>query len=333
MSPTETPSRLPLPHSYPRLGPYAQLATDALHQAMQAFDIEFLSGNREALRDYAAHWVADPLHHWSRRWEYPYVFQQLAGWMEKKQAAGLPAGDAPAAGAAASATPGASSGGAGRILDAGSGLTFFPHFIAQQSAVASVECCDRDPAMARDAAQLRPPASARVRYSTQDLAALTYADEAFDCTYCISVLEHTTERDRIVDEFARTLRPGGLLVVTIDVSLDGRAEIPREEAAALMRALERRFEALDAFGPAVVQPPPDVLTTRNVGQVAPELVPPRTYATAGGVLRRLLKPHTFPWGKALRRLLGGTAAPAPSELTFFCTAWVKPLGPMPPVGA
>ncbi len=319
MSPTETPSRLPLPHSYPRLETYAQLATDPLHRSMRAFDDEFLARNRDALRDYSAQWVADPLHHWSRRWEYPYVFEQLAAWAAQASAG------PPGAGAQGPAR-GPTAGGL-RILDAGSGLTFFPHYVARELSVESVECCDRDPAMERDARRLQPPASPKVRYSTQDLAALTYAGEAFDCTYCISVLEHTRERDRIVDEFARTLRPGGLLVVTIDVSLDGRAEIPRDEAAALIQELARRFEPLGAFGVAVAQPPADVLTTRNVGQVEPALVPPRTYATAGGVLRRLLKPHTFPWGKAWRRVLGGaTAASAPSEVTCFCMAWVKRAG-------
>jgi len=304
-------ARPPLPHGYPRAEAYTALARDPLHQALRAFDDRFLAGNGEALRDYQAHWVADPLQHWSRRWEYPYVLEQLlrfAGGRRAGRADGL------------------------RILDAGSGLTFFPHLVAQKLAAAEVQCCDRDPAMERDARRLMAPASPLVHYSTQDLARLSFADEAFDCTYCISVLEHTAERERIADEFLRTLRPGGLLVVTIDVSLDGRAEIPREEAAQLLAGLERRFEPLDPFIAEIGVPPEAVLTTSNVERYAPDLRPPRTYASAGGVARRLLKPHTFPWGKALRRLVGRGSGNAASELTFFCTAWVKPSGDVPPVG-
>ena len=305
-------ARPPLPHGYPRTEVYAALARDPLHQALRAFDDRFLAANRDALRDYEAHWVADPLHHWSRRWEYPYVLEQLlrfSGSTAVSQAGGL------------------------RILDAGSGLTFFPHLVAQELAAAEVECCDRDPAMERDARRLKAPASPVAHYSTQDLARLSFADEAFDALYCISVLEHTAERERIADEFRRTLRPGGLLVVTTDVSLDGRAEIPREEAAQLLAALERRFEPLDPFVAEIGAPPETVLTTSNVERCAPDLRPPRTYASAGGVARRLLRPHTFPWGKALRRLVGRGSGSAASELTFFCTAWVKPPGDVPPVGA
>jgi SAM-dependent methyltransferase len=312
VTPTETPARPPLPHGYPPADLYARLGDDPLHGALRRFDDEFLAANRDTLRDYAAHWVADPLQHWSRRWEYPYVFERLAAWNELR---------------------GADAGGL-RILDAGSGLTFFPHYLASTLPVERIECCDRDPAMERDARRLHPPASASVDYGTQDLSRLSYADASFDCIYCISVLEHTTERERIADEFQRTLRRGGLLVVTIDVSLDGRAEIPREEAALLMAELERRFEPLDPFVAGVSAPGRNLLTTRNVGKYEPSLVPPRTYASAGGVARRLLKPHTFPWGKALRRLRGGAGGgSAASELSFFCTTWVKAPGAVPPVGA
>ncbi len=293
--------RPPLPHGYPRRDRYAALAGDPVHAALRAFDDQFLAANREALRDYEAHWVVDPLHHWSRRWEYPYVFERLAAWARARS--GL------------------------RILDAGSGLTFFPHYIARELPGSAVECSDRDPAMERDARRLRPPASPQVHYSTQDLARLSFADESFDCTYCISVLEHTAERERIADEFRRTLEPGGLLVVTVDVSLDGRAEIPREEAARLLETLARRFEPLEAFGGAIMAPPAGVVTTGNVAALAPDLRPPRTYASAGGVLRRLARPQSFPWGKAFRRLMGRGSWSAASELTFFCTAWRKPGGP------
>lgn len=68
-----------------------------------------------------------------------------------------------------------------------------------------------------------------------------------------------------------------------------------------------------------------MLTTRTVASVEPALVPPRTYASAGGVARRLLRPWRFPWGKAFRRLLGQAGGGAgASEVTFFCTTWTRP---------
>jgi SAM-dependent methyltransferase len=294
-------TRPALGHGFPRLGSYAELAQDPLHRRMRRFADDFLARNREALRAYAARWVADPLHHWSRRWEYPYAYEQVAAWCR----------------AHPDARP--------RVLDAGSGLTFFPHFVAAGLATGAVDCCDCDPAVARDAARLGPPAHPAVRYTVGSLTGLGFPDASFDCVCCISVLEHTTERERIADEIARVLRPGGLLVVTIDVSLDGQAEIPRPEAARLVEELERRLQPLASFSDAVAEPPADLLTARTVAAVEPDLVPPHSRGRAGHVLRRLARPWSFPWGKAFRRLIaragGGDGA---SELTVFCMAWTRP---------
>jgi SAM-dependent methyltransferase len=48
-----------------------------------------------------------------------------------------------------------------------------------------------------------------------DGQALPFASERFDTVLSLEVLEHVEEPDRLVREFARVLRPGGALLVTI----------------------------------------------------------------------------------------------------------------------
>ena len=70
---------------------------------------------------------------------------------------------------------------------------------------------------------------------------LEFPDGQLDLVYCISVLEHTSEYPQILGEFHRILRPGGKLILTFDIALDGSADIPVPEANALLADLTRRF--------------------------------------------------------------------------------------------
>ncbi len=287
------------PDGYPPAEIFDRLEEAAPLREMQGFADRFREANPAALARYARQWVPDPLHHWSRQWEYPYVYERLREELGERSAAA----------------------GGARILDAGSGLTFFPHFLAERLPLARVDCCDRDPLIEDDAALLLPPASAAVAYSTQDLSALRFPDATFDAVYCVSVLEHSDRREAIAAEFARVLKPGGLLVLTIDVSRDGRAEIPPEEAARLVAEVSARFDAAGEYGDAVRGGERgDVATTAHAYALDPTLLP---WTPAGGeVLRRLLRPWSFPWVRAIRRVLRrSTGGPAYPDLTFFCMAW------------
>ena len=48
-----------------------------------------------------------------------------------------------------------------------------------------------------------------------DAQLLPFADQCFDLVLCSEVLEHLAKPEYAVDEFARVLRPGGKLVVTV----------------------------------------------------------------------------------------------------------------------
>ena len=111
MSSLKTYSGVPGREAY-----HAVLNADEFHE-IETYSNQFIYKHQSYLARYARKWVLDPLHQWSRQWEYPFVFNAL-----KK----------------ANVEDGA------RILDAGSGISFFPFLIAQQLR-ATVTCCDVDP--------------------------------------------------------------------------------------------------------------------------------------------------------------------------------------------
>lgn len=276
-----------LTDGYPRLDLYNAIPGDQLFREMNAYAAEFQASNAAALKYYSKRWVAKPLHHWSRRWEYLFVTEQLA-----------------ASGAMAH------EGELVRVLDAGSGLTFFAHWLAYKFPTLTIECCDRDPRSAASATRLGPPAQQGVTYATQDLSTLTYPYSSFSAVTCVSVLEHTDRHSDIVAEFARVLRPGGRLILTIDVSPDGRWRIPMARAQALIETLSESFSPetdyraeLDRFDPV------RMLTTEHARTLDQTLLPWK-WPAPRDMARNLLRPRQM-------------FKPRFKYLTCFCMVWTR----------
>jgi SAM-dependent methyltransferase len=208
------------------------------------------------MSQYGKLWAKDTFRLWSRRWEYPFVAQRLIEFAEKQ-------GDGPV-----------------RILDAGSGVTYFPYFIRAEVPRAEITCFDSNSSYhPMFAAVNQTMGESKVKFDEGWLQKLPFADGSFDAVCCISVLEHTTNFDEILAEFARVLRSGGLLVLTFDLSLDGRFELPRAVAADLLAILARRFNP-----PADTDPQKElarmadperegILTTDYIRQTQPDLLP------------------------------------------------------------
>ena len=276
-----------LPQGFPPLEVYRELPSLPMFREMRAFADEFHAANRDVLEDYAARWSEDPLHRWSRRWEYLFVTERVGSVHGRQPSGSL------------------------RMLDAGSGLTFFPHWLAHRHPGLEVACPDRDPGIAPASRELRPPAQEGVSYATQDLASLTYPDEAFALISCVSVLEHTRNRDAIIGEFARVLEPGGALVLTFDISPDGRWEIPPSEAHRLVGDLGQHFEP-DADYRALLDDfdADGVLTTAWAREHDPSLLPWK-YPHPADMVRRF--PNVMEMFKPRFKLL-----------TCFCGTWRKP---------
>ncbi len=183
-------------------------------RTMDDDDKRFRARYHAALAYYRRRWVDDPLHAWSRRWEYPYVFEALKRAMP----------------------------GPGTVLDAGAGSTFFPFHMAHGIPGTTVHAVDSDPRMAvvYDAV-----GDESVVFKSTDITALDYPDAFFDGAYSVSVLEHIRDRSKVASEMARVVKPGAPLVLTIDISIDGREDINIPDAEHLLAELGRWFDPVE----------------------------------------------------------------------------------------
>lgn len=206
-----------------------------LFSDLERFQTDFLN-HEPAFRSPDYRWPRDPLHNWSRCWEYPYAFRQLQEYRREK--AGLPILTA---------------------VDLGSGVTFFP--FAAATLGYRIVCTDTDPICQKDLARAIPlinhaPGEVSFRLITDPH--LPFGDAELDLVFCVSVLEHIPDFPNTIREIARVLKPGGWLILTIDLDLRGDQEIGVDRYKLLLQELEKEFSPRY---PEVVIHPADLLKT------------------------------------------------------------------------
>ena len=205
-----------LPDGVPVIKDYVDLIESKIFRSMESFSEKFLSANREVLLGYMDRWVEDPLHQWSRQWEYPFVWSKIRQLAKNRTELD--------------------------VLDVGSGVTFFPFYLSSTHANVRVYCCDHDRALQYAYGQLSMTREGIVAFTAADIRALPYADESFDVVYSISVLEHIKDLEPALMELRRVLVPGGTAVVTFDISLDGTRDVSMDDAMSLLDLAAKHFD-------------------------------------------------------------------------------------------
>ncbi len=189
-------------------------------------------------RDFAQ---ANPMNHWSRIYEYPYVFQQIKNLVKEDRTY--------------------------RVLDAGSGWTFFPYLIAEKLPNTRVQLVDYNEKILK----FFKKSGDIIKPTISDMRAMPYPDDHFDIIFCVSVLEHTEKYEEIIKEFNRVLKPGGSLIITFDISLDGEKTVTIPEAENLSKALSKHFLNDHEFDKSDLKS--DILTSDYVRKTNPEAIP------------------------------------------------------------
>lgn len=222
---------------FPALSDLQDAHWRSLFAGLEQAQTEFLT-HEISFRSAEYRWPRDPLHTWSRLWEYPYVIHHLSRIRQTAQCDELL-----------------------KVADVGSGVTFFPFSVARLGY--DVTCVDIDPVCARDiaaATKVVAHAPGKVNVRLMDGKKIPLADESQDAVYCISVLEHIPQFEDTIDEIARTLKRRGTFVLTVDVDLRGDAELGGEAFDLLLGRLERHFSASSSFR---IVHPTQILTSAN----------------------------------------------------------------------
>lgn len=185
-------------------------------------------------------WPRDPLHEWSRVWEYPYAYYNLLNYLKI-----LPQDN--------------------RIVvaDVGSGVTFFPFSLAKRCC--HVVCTDIDSICGRDLSLAKNEVSHKpgnVSFRLIEDTKLPFNDFECDAVYCISVLEHIPLFENTIKEMARILKPGGLCIITCDINLKKSTgfQLDVNSHARLFSTIEKYF--VQVFTDRTIHPN-DMLTTIN----------------------------------------------------------------------
>jgi SAM-dependent methyltransferase len=222
---------------------YLRLESDPLYGELLKFSREFerqcQTGSKSA-NSYSIKWVKDPFLQWSRRWEYLYTAQRLMEWAADKQ---VPT----------------------KVIDAGSGFTFFPFYLLQAISELEIYCFDADPTAGEALQDSVELLEAGPEFYLEDLENLSQDDETYDAVYSVSVIEHTKNPQKVVDEINRVLKPGGVFICTFDISFESRSPMYTRRVEKLVDHIVSTFDVSSDLEPisfGSLPENPDIVTTQ-----------------------------------------------------------------------
>lgn len=165
-------------------------------------------------------WRLDPLHCWSRLWEYPFALSALESITDARPL---------------------------NVIDVGSGANFFMPLLAGRGH--RIHGVDMDPKVVGAGQHLADFAGrhfdlpdSSMTYTIGQAGALPFPDASADVVQSISVLEHIPLAHDIVPELARVLAPQGSIVLTMDLALHGRDGMGVSALQSLLDALSEHFD-------------------------------------------------------------------------------------------
>jgi SAM-dependent methyltransferase len=188
---------------------------NSLFQELEREQTRFLL-SESVFRSKEYRWPRDPLHTWSRLWEYPYTFYHLKEIKNKKKSNQIL-----------------------KVADIGSGVTFFPFTVSNLGY--EVICVDNDPVCEKDLSAAinvveSGPGSVSALYLESENFPIE--DSSQDVVYCISVIEHIPNFEKTISEISRILKPGGKFILTNDIDLKGNFELGVESFNKIQKNLK-----------------------------------------------------------------------------------------------
>lgn len=203
---------------------------------MRDFELNFLN-KKESFRDENYKWPGTAVNNWSRIWEYPKTFSFINKYVNINKGQDF------------------------KIVDFGSGITFFPYFMSTQLSNVEIYTVDNDTVCVegnlKAASVFKAPI---IPILTNDGSSINLPDNSVDIVYSVSVIEHLSNYKEILFEITRILKPGGLFVVTFDLDLRGDFALNKKQFNTLLSIIENDFEV---FQNNKISHPLDILNSVN----------------------------------------------------------------------
>lgn len=235
-----------------------------LYKNQKKFNDLFLEKFHNELIDYKNKWVTNPLWQWSRIYEYPFVESKINHFIKNNKNI--------------------------KILDAGSGITFLPYKLSDKQEIKNIVCVDYDKELQKTYESI---SYNKVNFVTGSLDKLDFEDNAFDIVYCISVLEHTDNYDKIVQEFRRVIKNGGLLIITFDIGISIHHKLNLENSNRLL-SLINEVLPIEEVQPLIGKVLNNVWTTKKANKLDEKLLPYRKQSLYKKLKNRILGRENFP---------------------------------------
>ncbi len=181
----------------------SELESDDFKRLRNLFSIaenEFLSKELK-FRDSSYVWPRGALHNWARIWEYPYAYLSIQQFIKNKKDL--------------------------KVLDFGSGITFFPYELTKLNEIHSVYTVDNDTVCVNGNKKVPLAFPENLNFQkimpifTKDGSSIELEDSSIDLIYSISVVEHLDNYNQIINEIHRLLKPGGRFIFTLDIDKRG----------------------------------------------------------------------------------------------------------------
>ena len=278
---------------FARLSHFDSLVWRTNMDKLEQMSATFATAWREGGQGYP--WPLDPLHWWSRIWEYPFFSAHLDRIRDS-----APAGDRL------------------RLLDIGAAVTFFtPYILSRGFEVLNMDYDARMPFYFERAWNDAFPGNLgnRPPYLVADARNNLLPTASFDVITSVSVLEHIPEWERALMEMLRVLRPNGHLILTFDVRLNEQSQ--GFNILEVQKLLDLVSEYATIITSTNVNLPTDVLDMHN-SPMAKYKQPKHK-----SLVRSLWPPHLIP-KKATRKLVKKFSLQQSQEnMAIFAAVWTK----------
>lgn len=230
----------------PRLGEYLEFVLSKDFKRVEEYSNSFIEEVGGLIGSYNKRWVKDPLHQWSRQWEYPYIISKISEHKVKNL----------------------------KVLDIGSGITFLPYYLEDKLGIKSITALDYDKSLERLYGKVNKIRKTKVDFIHHDMRELRkLGKEEFDFIYSVSVLEHTDHYDNIIKQCYKLLKPGGKLSLTFDISLDNQDDIPVKEAIKFLKSIDKTFKITPSSVEHLKVDLNRAVTSHSIGKLDKKLMP------------------------------------------------------------